>query len=138
MAGVTLSYAFGRLGARVLEHLPAAQTDTLRRAQQWLKQSGRWLLVFGWFIPGVRHVTAIAAGSAPVKFATFCAYAYPGALIWSLTFLATGFYAADERYWNQAMAALRAHIVLMPALVGALAVVYLISTVKKTHANSAS
>ena len=55
----------------------------------WFRCFGRWLLAFGYFIPGVRHVTALAAGSA-LDYETFARYAYPGAVLWSCTFVALG------------------------------------------------
>src|SRR6185295_1538170 len=49
MAGMTFTYAVGRLGLRVLRRLPAVENDTLDRAQSWFTRWGKWLLVFGCF-----------------------------------------------------------------------------------------
>jgi membrane protein DedA with SNARE-associated domain len=91
-AGMTVSYMLGRLGGRVLKHVPVAR-DTVDRTQWLFKRWGQWLLVFGCFIPGVRHVIAIAAGSAALDFPRFSAYAYSGAALWSITFIGMGYYA---------------------------------------------
>jgi membrane protein DedA with SNARE-associated domain len=69
----------GRLSVRVLERLPAVENDTLNRAQSSFKRWGKWLLVFGCFVPGLRHLTPLAAGSGKLDVRTFCAYGYPGA-----------------------------------------------------------
>jgi membrane protein DedA with SNARE-associated domain len=121
--GLTLSYTLGRVGIRVVQHLPI-ESDALARAQSWFKRDGKWLLVFGCFVPGVRHVTALAAGSASLDFRTFCAYAYPGATLWSTTFVGIGYYAGSEQRWEQAALLLRAHLVLVAILLAALAVMY--------------
>jgi membrane protein DedA with SNARE-associated domain len=117
VAGITLSYTLGRVGVRVLRHLPAIERDAIERGQLRFKRLGKWLLAFGCFVPGVRHVTAVAAGSASLDFATFCAYAYPGAALWSTTFIAIGYYAGAARAWTQAALALRAHLALVAILV---------------------
>jgi membrane protein DedA with SNARE-associated domain len=121
MAGMTFNYMVGRLGVRVLGHLPAVKSDTLNRAQSWLTQWGKWLLVFGCFVPGLRHLTPLAAGSGKLDFRTFCAYGYPGAALWSTTFIAIGYYAGAGHDWTHASLLLRGHHVLAAiALCGAL------------------
>ena len=126
LVGTTLSYTLGRLGGRALHHLTAINGGTLERAQSWFDRFGKWLLAFGCFVPGVRHVTALAAGSAALDFRTFCAYAYPGVAVWSTTFVAIGYYAGAGREWEHAALLLRAHLVLVAVVLGALAVAYMI------------
>jgi membrane protein DedA with SNARE-associated domain len=96
-SGITVSYVLGRtLGAAALHrwlHLPE---EPVARAQRWYARFGHWLLTFGYFIPGVRHLTAIAAGSTPIGFADFARAAYPGALLWCGVFLGLGYWAGDE------------------------------------------
>lgn len=122
--GLTLSYALGRLGTRLLHRLPSFDGRTLDRAQAWFKRFGQWLLVFSCFVPGIRHVAAVAAGAGPLAFRTFCVYGYLGAAVWSTAFLAIGYYAAAGQRWQHAALVLRAHLVLVAALVGALGVAY--------------
>ena len=66
MAGMTFNYMVGRFGVRVLRRLRAV--DTLNRAQSWFKRWGNWLLVFGCFVPGLRHITSLEAGSGKLDF----------------------------------------------------------------------
>lgn len=123
IAGTTLSYALGRIGERVL-HRTLAIGAAMGHAQSWFKPWGKWLLVFGYFVPGVRHVTAIAAGSSGLEFRVFCAYAYPGAALWSLAFLALGYYAGTGGEWDHVVILLRTHVVGAAALLVAFAVAY--------------
>lgn len=128
LAGTTLSDTLGRFGGRALHHLTAINGGTLERAQSWFNLFGKWLLAFGCFVPGVRHVTALAAGSAALDFRTFCAYAYPGVAVWSTTFVAIGYYAGAGREWEHAALLLRAHLVLVAVVLGAFAVAYVIAS----------
>lgn len=123
IAGTTVSYALGRTGARVLHRVPAIEGAT-GRAQLWFKRWGKWLLAFGYFVPGVRHVTAIAAGSSALDFRLFCAYAYPGAAVWSTAFLALGYYAGAGGEWENAVLLLRTHVASVAAVLVALSLAY--------------
>src|SRR3954466_1463483 len=77
LAGITISYVVGCLaGTRALQHLPGRHLASVTSAQAWFERSGKWLLAVGCFIPGVRHVIAVAAGSAALDIRTFVAYAY--------------------------------------------------------------
>ncbi|PYQ80334.1 MAG: hypothetical protein DMG03_23295, partial [Acidobacteria bacterium] len=61
LTGITLSYAVGRwVGLPLLRVRFRGRQDVIERAQGWFQRFGGWLLTFGYFIPGVRHVTAIA------------------------------------------------------------------------------
>ena len=126
MAGMTFNYMVGRLGVRVLGRLPAVKSDTLNRAQSWLTQWGKWLRVFGCFVPGLRHLTPLAAGSGKLDFRTFCAYGYPGAALWSTTFIAIGYYAGAGHDWTHASLLLRGHHVLAAMALGGVLSIYVL------------
>jgi membrane protein DedA with SNARE-associated domain len=126
MCGITLSYIVGRtlgLGAvdRFGRWLHVTRAD-LARVERWFEHSGRWVLTFGYFIPGVRHFTALVAGSSSLPPSVFARYAYSGAVIWSLTFITLGWYVGPA--WETALAAAHRHIVVLAAVVTAAAVAY--------------
>jgi len=109
LTGITLSYALGRwVGLPVLQARFKSHHDAIERAQSWFRRFGGWLLTFGYFVPGVRHVTAIAAGSGCLNYPTFVAYAYTGGVIWCAVFLGFGYVAGDR--WPEVAAALRGHM----------------------------
>ena len=98
--GVTVSYLPGRkLGLAAVHrfgryvHLDDA---SLQRVHRWFERAGRWVLTFGYFIPGFRHITAIVAGTSCLEFKTFATYAYAGALIWSVAFVTLGYYVGGR------------------------------------------
>lgn len=98
--GISLSYFLGRLlGLKVL-HRHAAKLhlteEQLLRAHAWFQRVGKWTLPAGYFIPGVRHLTAFIAGASELDTRVFVPFAYAGALIWSLTFLAAGYFFGKE------------------------------------------
>src|SRR3954447_6336450 len=97
LLGITLSYLIGRIvGITVLRKLFARHLAHVERGQEMFRRFGGWLLAFGYFVPGVRHVTAIAAGSGCLNYSTFAWYAYPGGILWCAVFLSLGYYAGDR------------------------------------------
>ena len=102
VCGITLSYVLGRtVGLATLRRVVHISDAAFDRAHRWFQRSGRLLLMFGYFIPGVRHCTAIAAGSAPLEYRTFAAFAYTGAVIWCLVFITLGYYAGSQ--WRRVL-----------------------------------
>ena len=51
---------------------------------------GPFLLIIGYFIPGVRHVTAYLAGINKYSYKKFALFAYLGAMTWCFTFITLG------------------------------------------------
>jgi membrane protein DedA with SNARE-associated domain len=117
--GITLSYVLGRtIGLAALRRVFHVHEPTLLRAQRWFRRMGCRLLAFGYYIPGVRHVTAIAAGSTPLEYSTFALFAYSGAVVWCATFVGVGYYAGNR--WQELLDAVRQHA-LFVAIAGSIA-----------------
>jgi membrane protein DedA with SNARE-associated domain len=98
--------------------------EDLARVERWFEHSGRWVLTFGYFIPGVRHFTALVAGSSRLPPPIFARYAYSGAAIWSLTFMTLGWWVGPA--WESTLAAAHRHMAWLAVVVVALAGVYVI------------
>ena len=68
--GITLSYLLGRTAGLYAVHkfgrFLRIDDSKLQRSRQWFERFGKWVLVFGYFIPGVRHFTALAAGAEEI------------------------------------------------------------------------
>jgi membrane protein DedA with SNARE-associated domain len=101
MAGITASYVAGRFAGlpllmryRVVMRLTPGR---IRRARRLFNRLGKWLLPVGYFVPGVRHLTAVLAGTAKLPLRTFAAFAYSGAVAWVACFLTLG-YVIGERW----------------------------------------
>ena len=62
---------------------------------------GHWSLTFGYFVPGVRHFSAVFAGMSDLKWPVFARFAYAGSIIWVTTFLGIGYLLGDA--WESAL-----------------------------------
>jgi membrane protein DedA with SNARE-associated domain len=113
MCGITISYTLGRsLGLLVLHHYGRffhITPDRINKAHAWFDRFGTWTLVAGYFIPGVRHFTAIIAGSSELSPLHFAVFAYSGALIWTATFIGLGYFFGDQ--WSQVLQQVQHHLV---------------------------
>ena len=111
MTGITLSYGLGRFaGFPLLERYgPRVHVDAaaIARVRAWYDRSGKWLLAGGYFIPGVRHLTAVVAGASKLPGATFVTFAYTGAAMWVCCFLVIGYVLGDQ--WRGLVANLYRH-----------------------------
>jgi membrane protein DedA with SNARE-associated domain len=106
LCGITASYLLGRSGViLILERYGPLRRwvgHHMPQVQSWFKRYGKWTLFFGYFIAGLRHFTALAAGLSRVKMRTFAAYAYPGGFIWVFCFVSIGYYLGAE--WEKLLA----------------------------------
>jgi membrane protein DedA with SNARE-associated domain len=89
-----LSYWLGRKG--VVYALRKLAGPHVQKAHEWFEKYGRWTLFFGYFLAGVRHVTALVAGSTELPYREFAVFAYPGGVIWVATFLGIGYFVGDQ------------------------------------------
>lgn len=92
--GITLSYILGRvLGQGIINRfgrLLHLTEEKVLRMEEYMERYGSLMLFFGYFIPGVRHVTALTAGMSQMKYRFFAPFAYGGAVVWAVTFLMLG------------------------------------------------
>ncbi len=109
--GITISYFLGRAAGIVVIkrhghrlHIPTGSVEQVRGA---FRRAGKWGLMFGYFVPGVRHLTALVAGAACLEFGLFAMFAYVGAGIWSILFITLGLYLGDR--WQLVSQQIEAH-----------------------------
>jgi membrane protein DedA with SNARE-associated domain len=106
ICGMSLSYGLGRtLGRAAVErlgtwlHLNPARLDTM---QAWYHRHGKYTLLVGYFLPGIRHLTAYVAGWSQLPLLTFALFASAGGLCWSSTFIVLGYGLGNE--WKRSSA----------------------------------
>jgi len=101
--GITLSYLIGSTSGYFLITRYGSKAhigpEKVRRVHDWFERRGRWTLAIGYYVPGVRHLTALVAGAAKLEYPVFAAFAYLGALVWSGTFVLLGYFMGEE--WNR-------------------------------------
>jgi membrane protein DedA with SNARE-associated domain len=125
--GITVSYTLGRiLDTYVLikyGHLFHLTPQRLERVHSWFEKRGRWTLLVGYFVPGVRHLTGYVAGASELRFVSFAIFAYTGAFCWAAIFITLGYFLGEE--WNRVMVNFRDVEVIAIAVVIAAAATYL-------------
>jgi len=104
--GLTVSYVLGRTSGhyflRRCGRWLSIDEQKLSRAQEWFHKLGRWVLVIGPFIPGVRNLMGYMAGASRLRLDVFARFAYLGALISSTTFVTFGYFAGRHVGWSYA------------------------------------
>lgn len=113
--GITISYYLGRtLGHRFVTKYGKwfhITHERVERVHRWFHKLGHWLLAFGYFIPGVRHLTAFVAGMTELEFPGFALFAYPGGAVWVVSFLALGYYVGEK--WETALHVVDRYLVVI-------------------------
>ena len=103
VSGITCSYLIGRtLGLGFIHkwgRYIRVTDQRLATVHRWFDRVGHWALFIGYYIAGVRHFTAVVAGTSSLEFRSFAAYAYSGALVWVCTFLGLGYYFGE--HWRE-------------------------------------
>lgn len=98
--GITLSYFLGRTFGLGLIHrygrYVRVTEEHVNKAHEWFRRRGRWGLTFGYFVPGVRHFTAYAAGMSELEPPQFAMFAYAGAVLWVSTFVSLGYFLGER------------------------------------------
>lgn len=94
--GITLSYILGRTLGIFFVHKYGGwvgiKEEHIQRVHNWFEKYGKWSLIIGYFIPGVRHFTGFIAGTTGLEYNHFALFAYSGALLWVTTFLSLGYF----------------------------------------------
>jgi len=100
MCGITLSYLIGRtLGLTVVTRYGRYihfTPDRLTTVLKWFERVGHWALFIGYYIAGVRHFSAIVAGTSGLRWPSFALFAYSGAAVWVTTFLTIGYFVGEK------------------------------------------
>ena len=100
MSGITVSYLLGRfVGLAKLNRLGqwvGLTAERRDRAEAWFHRVGKWSLPIAYWIPGIRHVSALTAGASHLRFPVFILFAWSGACIWVTTLLSLGYLVGEE------------------------------------------
>jgi len=99
VSGITISYCIGRFGGVALVERFGRRLrirpESVERVHTWFRRWGHWSLTIGYFVPGIRHVIAIVAGSSRLELRIFSLYAYGGAFFWTALFIFAGYYLGE-------------------------------------------
>jgi membrane protein DedA with SNARE-associated domain len=134
ICGITLNYAVGRfIGFPLLSKygfLIRLNPEQLDKAQQWFEKYGKWALFFGYFLPGIRHLSAFSAGASRLRYWLFAPFAYAGGFLWAAGFVSLGYFGGEQ--WARVTPEARAYLFEAMAAGVALAVVaYLVARIRR-------
>jgi membrane protein DedA with SNARE-associated domain/rhodanese-related sulfurtransferase len=105
----TLWYILGRQrGSAVLRFICRISLEPdscVRRTQVSFERRGAWALVIAKFVPGLSAMTAPLAGTSRMPWQRFVFYDAIGSLLWSCSYIATGFVFSSQL--ERALASLR-------------------------------
>jgi membrane protein DedA with SNARE-associated domain len=132
--GITVSYSLGRIfDTYVLVkygwilHLTP---ERLARVHGWFERRGRWTLLLGYFIPGVRHLTGYIAGATELGFSHFALFAYTGAFCWAAVFITLGYFLGEE--WNRVLQSLHeTKMLIVAAVIGVIAAYFVFGYLRR-------
>jgi membrane protein DedA with SNARE-associated domain len=100
LCGITFSYTLGRAFGMPLIHRYGKylriREEHIVKAHAWFARVGHWALTLGYFVAGVRHLTAFSAGMSELEYPQFALFAYSGGVIWVSTFLGLGYFLGDR------------------------------------------
>jgi len=127
-AGMTVSYTLGRVFGMAVLHRYGKYLhitpERIQRVHAWFDRIGHWTLTIGYFIPGVRHLTAYAAGMSELEPHQFAVFAYTGTILWVTTFLSLGYFLGER--WQTVEQNIHHYLVIGSVGIAVLAVAYLI------------
>ncbi len=119
LCGITISYLLGRTGGVLLAKKYGPRfhisEERIERIHNWLDRKGKWGLIIGYFIPGVRHLVAFVAGSSRMEYSIFAPFAYLGGFVWSSSFLGIGYWGG--RSWQELQGTIHLGIFIVIALI---------------------
>ncbi len=100
ISGITISYWLGRtFGIAVIyrygKYLRITE-EHVAKAHAFFERRGHWSLTFGYFVPGVRHLTAFSAGMSDLEPGPFALFAYSGACLWVTAFIGLGYFLGER------------------------------------------
>jgi membrane protein DedA with SNARE-associated domain len=117
--GITVSYTLGRtLGFYLITRLGRyvhIEPEKLDHVRAWYERKGKYALIVGYFIPGIRHLAAYVAGSSKLPLPVFATFAYLGALLWTGSLVTVGYVLGDE--WARLSASIHRYALIVAGIV---------------------
>jgi len=117
-SGISISYGIGRmLSYKVIGRFGRyirLTPDRLEKVHHWFRKTGNWLLAIGYFVPGLRHFTALVAGMSGLQFPLFALFAYTGGALWVSVFLTLGYFVGEQ--WQSVLALVHRYTILIVVL----------------------
>jgi membrane protein DedA with SNARE-associated domain len=135
IVGVTISYWIGyKLGApffRKFGHYVHMGPEKLEKMSKWYEKYGKVLLLFSYFVPGVRHIASIISGVIKLPFRSFWIFSYIGVFLWVGTFISLGNVLGPK--WDQYQGEIKKWLVLTSIVIGLFVIIYFVIRANKEY-----
>ena len=134
--GITIGYVLGRTFGNPFIKKYAARIhinpDDIHRAEKFYNQYGKYAVFIGYFIPGVRHLTAVFAGTSLMPYRTFALFAYTGGFTWTVSLVSLGYFLGEK--WHQVY--MYSHRFIIPLVLFSIIIFIIYIYWKKLNARS--
>jgi len=118
VVGMSGSYWLGRTaGVSVVRRFGSRFGLTERRLERHERLFAKWgqvVVLIGFFIPGLRHITSLLAGVGRRPYSAFASYAAIGSLLWTSVFLLIGSLLGD--HWREVTGIVHRDLALLVAI----------------------
>ncbi|MCI1857825.1 MAG: VTT domain-containing protein [Sporolactobacillus sp.] len=128
IVGVSISYWIGyKLGAPFFKKYGRyihMGPEKMARISRWYSKYGKVLLIFTYFIPGIRHVASIISGVIRLPFRSFALFSYIGVLLWTGTFISLGYVLGPQ--WDSYQVQIKRWLVLTSIFLAIIVIGYVV------------
>ncbi|MBB6735868.1 DedA family protein [Cohnella zeiphila] len=118
VVGMSASYWIGRTaGTSLVRKFGSKLGLTERRLERHERLFAKWgqvIVLIGFFIPGLRHVTSLLAGIGKRSYRSFASYATIGSFLWASVFLLIGSLLGE--HWREVTGIVHRDLAWMLAL----------------------
>ena len=109
------------------------RADDIRRAEEWFKKYGYFLILFNRFFPGIRSVISVASGISRLNVMRVALLALVSAAVWNLIWILLGYSIGTN--WETVKGKM-AHIMVnyniaILVMLGIIAVIFFLNRLKK-------
>src|SRR6476660_9729860 len=101
----------------------ASQEIKVSHVHTWYDRVGKWGLLFGFYLPGVRHLIGFGAGISKLPVSVFALFAFTGAFMWSVTFVTAGYFLG--RQWTVVFGKIRPTLMTTSIIIVSLCLLYI-------------
>jgi len=137
--GATVSYWIGyKLGTPFFKkygHYIHMGPEKMETMEKWYKKYGKILLVFSFFIPGIRHIASIISGVIKLPIRQFMIFSYIGLFLWVATFIFLGYTLGPA--WEQYAGEIKKWLVLVIIFIGIIVLCYFVLKTNRRYLKEA-
>lgn len=97
ITGMSLSFFIGKgVIGPLANRFKAKYEKSFATYENLFAKYGNMIIIIGYFLPGIRHLTAYSSGLLKMNYARFLIFASLGGLLWVTTFILLGYNLGNE------------------------------------------